>query len=83
MVPDPTSMNLPSDLGDGKAGPHTGLGETEAREAGTWMWWSAVGWGWAQGKVSVGTESGRSLFLDPLTLLLGTSGGSADLRRRL
>ena len=36
MVPDPASMNLPSDLGDGKAGPCTGLGATEAQEAGTW-----------------------------------------------
>ena len=36
MVPDPASMNLPSDLRDGKAGPRTGLGATEAQEAGTW-----------------------------------------------
>lgn len=40
-------------------------------------------WRWAQGRVPVGTEPGRGLFLDPLTLLLGTSGGSADLRWRL
>ena len=41
------------------------------------------GWGWAQGRESVGTGSGRGLFLDPLTLLLGTFGGSADLKWRL
>jgi len=34
IVLDPASMNLPGDLGDGKAGPHTGLWETEAQEAG-------------------------------------------------
>lgn len=47
------------------------------------MWWSAVGWEWTQGRVSVGTELGRGLFLDPLTLLLGIFGGSAALRWRL
>ena len=36
IVLDPASMNLPGDLGDGKAGPHTGLWETEAQEAGMW-----------------------------------------------
>ena len=70
IVPDPASMNLPGDLQDGKAGPHTGLWETEAQEAGTWdtevwMWWSAVGGGGLRGGCRWGQGRGGASSLIP------------------